>query len=357
VKAAICREFGAPITIEDLELASPGPGQIAVKTAACAICHSDIAYAQGKWGGTLPAVYGHEAAGTITDVGAGVKGFSKGDRVLVTLIHACGTCPSCAGGQPTSCDHGWDPIPSPISEKGSEVVQGMKTGGFAEHMVIDQSQCIKLPDDIELDVASLLACGVITGVGAVTNSAKLKPGQTAVVIGAGGVGLNTIQGCAIAGASQIIAVDLAEEKLDAAQDFGATHALLASDTLDETVRSLTNGRGVDYVFVTVGAPQVFQSAPDLLAAGGAMIMVGMTGIDDEVTYKPVNLAAMNQSLVGSRMGQTVLSRDIPWLLQLYRDGRLKLDELISNRYKLEEINEAFKDTQKGVSRRNVIVFD
>jgi len=157
VKAAICREFGAPITIEDLELASPGPGQIAVKTAACAICHSDIAYAQGKWGGTLPAVYGHEAAGTITDVGAGVKGFSKGDRVLVTLIHACGTCPSCAGGQPTSCDHGWDPIPSPISEKGSEVVQGMKTGGFAEHMVIDQSQCIKLPDDIELDVASLLA--------------------------------------------------------------------------------------------------------------------------------------------------------------------------------------------------------
>ncbi len=357
MKAAVCREFGAKITIETLELAPPGPGQIAVKTAACAICHSDIAYAQGKWGGTLPAVYGHEAAGTITEIGPNVTGYKTGDRVLVTLIHACGTCPACAGGHPTSCDHGWDPLPSPISQNGSDIVQGLKTAGFAEAMVIDQSQCIKLPDDIALDVASLLACGVITGVGAVTNSAKLKPGQTAVVIGAGGVGLNTIQGCAIAGASQIIAVDLTEEKLDAAQDFGATHAILATDTLNEKIRTLTNGRGVDFAFVTVGAPQVFQSAPDLLAAGGAMIMVGMTGSHDEVTYKPANLAAMNQSLVGSRMGQTVLSRDIPWLLQLYRDGRLKLDELISNRYALKDINEAFEDTQKGISRRNVIIFD
>lgn len=224
-------------------------------------------------------------------------------------------------------------------------------------MVVDQSQCIQLPDDIDLEVASLLACGVITGVGAVTNSAKLKPGQTAVVIGAGGVGLNTIQGCAIAGASKIIAVDLSDEKLDAAQVFGASHAILANDKTTETVRILTDGRGVDFVFVTVGAASVFQSAPDMLAAGGATIMVGMTGLDDEVTYKPVNIAAMNQSLVGSRMGQTVLARDIPWLIQLYRDGRLNLDDLISNRFTLDEINAAFEDSQTGASRRNVIVFE
>ena len=356
MKAAVCRQFGAPLTIEDVPIAPPGPGQIAVKTAACAICHSDIAYAEGKWGGDLPAVYGHEASGIVTSVGPGVKDMSAGDRVLVTLIHACGTCAACAGGQPTSCDHGWDSLPSPLGSPEAPMVQGMKTGGFAENMVVDQSQCIKLPDDIDLVVASLLACGVITGVGAVTNSAGLRPGQTAVVIGAGGVGLNTIQGCALSGASQIIAVDLADEKLEAAQDFGATHAIMADEKMAEKIRTLTNGRGVDYVFVTVGAAPVFQSAPDLLAAGGAMIMVGMTGIDDEVTYKPVNIAAMNQSLVGSRMGQTVLSRDIPWLIGLYRDGRLKLDELLSNRFELDQINEAFEDSKMGVSRRNVIVF-
>ncbi len=357
MKAAVCRTFGQPLTIETVKIEAPGADQIAVKTAACAICHSDIAFAQGKWGGTLPAVFGHEAAGHVTAIGSGVKDVAVGDRVLVTLIHACGTCPACAGGQPTSCDRAWDALPTPLSDADGDIVQGMKTGGFAQHMVVDKSQCIKLPDDIELDVASLLACGVITGVGAVTNSAKLKPGQSAAVIGAGGVGLNTIQGCAIAGAAQIIAVDIATEKLDAALEFGATHAVLSDATLNDQIQALTNGRGVDYAFVTVGAPQVFQSAPDLLAAGGAMVMVGMTGIDDEVTYKPVNLAAMNQSLVGSRMGQTVLARDIPWLLQMYRDGALKLDELITNRYTLDQINEAFADTAAGTSRRNVIVFE
>ncbi len=357
MKAAVCRTFGAPLTVEEINIAPPGPGQIAVKTAACAICHSDIAYAVGKWGGTLPAVYGHEAAGTVTATGQGVTGFAEGDRVLVTLIHSCGACPACAGGHPTSCDHAYDALPSPIADASGELVQGMKTAGFAEAMVVDKSQCIKLPDDIELDVASLLACGVITGVGAVTNTAKLQPGQTAVIIGAGGVGLNTIQGCKVAGASKIIAVDISEEKLDAAREFGATSAILSSERLGDEIRELTDGRGADFAFVTVGAPQVFASAPDLLAAGGAMIMVGMTGIDDEVSYKPVNLAAMNQSLVGSRMGQTVLPRDIPWFLDLYRDGRLKLDELISGRYKLENINAAFDDTLKGTARRNVIVFD
>ena len=357
MKAAICREFGAPLTIESVHISEPGAQEIAVQTKACAICHSDIAYASGKWGGTLPAVYGHEAAGIVTRVGAHVTGFKKGDHVLVTLIRSCGKCGACTSGQPTSCARAYDDDPSPLSTTdGAPVVQGMKTGGFAEHMVVHESQCVALPESLPFDAASLLACGVITGVGAVVNSALFQTGSTALVIGAGGVGLNTIQGCAIAGASSIIAVDLAKEKLMAAKEFGATEALLSDESLGDKVKALTNGQGVDYVFVTVGIASVFQTAPDFLAAGGKMIMVGMTGIDDEVSYKPVNLAAMNQSLIGSRMGQTVLPRDIPWLLKLHSDGRLKLDELISNRYSLEEINEAFANTLEGHSRRNVIVF-
>ncbi len=357
MKAAVCREFGGTLTIEDIEIKAPGEGQIAVKTAACAICHSDIACAQGKWGGTLPAVYGHEASGIVTDVGASVSDYAPGDRVLVTLIQSCGTCPACSKGHPTSCHHAYDMPPSPLSRNGEAITHGLKTAGFAEKMVIDASQCVKLPDDIDLSVASLLACGVITGVGAVTNSAKLQAGQSAAVIGAGGVGLNTIQGCAISDASQIIAVDLTDEKLAAAKEFGATDAIIANGSLNDDIRNLTDGRGVDFAFVTVGAPQVFQSAPDLLAPGGAMIMVGLTASKDEVSYKPVNLAAMNQSLIGSRMGQTVLSRDIPWLLDLYKSGRLKLDELVSGRYPLDKINNAIDDTLAGNSRRNVIVFD
>lgn len=358
MKAAICTEFGKPFSIAEISLAPPMAGQIQVKLAACAICHSDIAYANGIWGGTLPAVYGHEAAGIVTMLGQGVSSFRQGDRVLVTLIKACGRCPSCVGGQPTSCDHTWDAAPTPLSNADGPLARGMNVGGFAESVVVDASQCVRLPDDIALDVASLLACGVITGIGAVVNTAKMKPGSNVAVIGAGGVGLNTIQGAALCGAARIIALDINSEKLVAAREFGATDGILANaPDVAAQVRALTSGRGVDYAFVTVGAPSVFQSAPDLLAAGGAMVMVGMTGSSDEVTYKPVNIASMNQSLLGSRMGQTVLSRDIPWLLELYRQGRLKLDELVTGRWRLDQINEAMADTKAGKARRNVIIFD
>jgi S-(hydroxymethyl)glutathione dehydrogenase/alcohol dehydrogenase len=358
MKAAICTEFGKPFTIANVTLAEPRHGEIQVKLSACAICHSDIAYANGIWGGQLPAIYGHEAAGTVTALGQGVTNFTKDDRVLVTLIRACGHCPSCHSGQPTSCDHTWDATPTPLSNAQGNITRGMNVGGFAESCVVDASQCVKLPDDIALDVASLLACGVITGIGAVVNTAKMKPGSNVAVIGAGGVGLNTIQGAAICGAAKIIALDINTEKLEAAREFGATDTILSTTpNVPDQIRALTNGRGVDYAFVTVGVPAVFQNAPDLLAAGGAMVMVGMTGNTDEVTYKPVNISSMNQSLLGSRMGQTVLERDIPWLIDLYRQGRLKLDELVTNRWRLDQINEAMADTRGGKARRNVIVFD
>ncbi|MFQ5636236.1 MAG: zinc-binding dehydrogenase, partial [Gammaproteobacteria bacterium] len=305
MKAAVCRAFGQPLVIEDVTLAPPRKGEITVRLAACAICHSDIAYADGRWRGPLPAIYGHEASGTVTSTGDGVTEFAPGDRVLATLIWSCGGCPACASGDPTCCHHAWEARPSPLTGgAGETIVRGLNTAAFAEACVVDQSQCIKLPDDIAMDVASLLSCGVITGVGAVTNTAKLRTGSTCAVIGAGGVGLNTIQGARLMGASRIVALDLTQEKLATAREFGATDGIIASaPDVPGQVRALTGGIGVDYVFVAVGAPAAFQSAPDLLAPGGAVVMVGMTGDDDEVPYNPVDLAIVNRSLLGSRMGR------------------------------------------------------
>lgn len=357
MRAAVCREFGQPLAIEEVSLAPPGPGEVAVRLGACAICHSDIAYAEGAWGGTLPAVYGHEAAGRIEAVGAGVQGLRIGERVLVTLIRACGACPACAGGAPTSCDHAWEARPSPLRDAGgAPLAQGMNTGAFAEAVVVDAGQCVPLPDDIATDEACLLACGVITGVGAVVNTARLRPGARVAVIGAGGVGLNAIQGAALAGAAQIIALDLAPAKLAAARKFGATDGVRGGPDAPEAVRALTGGRGVDAVFVTVGVAAVLAQAQAMLAAGGALVVVGMPPSGSTASYEPATLAAMNQRVLGSRMGETVLARDIPWLIAQHRAGRLKLGALISGRFPLERINEAMAATKDGTARRNVIVF-
>ncbi len=359
MKAAICREFNAPLSIEEVTLAAPKSGQVQIRIAACAICHSDLAFMDNAWGGNLPAVYGHEAAGHVMALGDGVEGFEIGAPVLVTLIRSCGTCPSCATGHPTSCETGFDRlVNSPLTDAtGEKLEQGMATAGFAEEVVVDASQIVTLPDDLPMDVASLLACGVITGFGAVTNSAKMEPGKNVVVIGAGGVGLNTVQAAAICGAAKVIAVDISTEKLDAATEFGATHGVLSGADLGENIRTLTGGRGADYVFVTVGAIGAFNGAPDLLAPRGQMVMVGMPAVGAKMEFEPVNIAAASQVMRGSKMGEAVLQRDIPYLIELYSQGRLKLDELISNRYPLDQINEAIEDTRKGLSRRNVIVFD
>ena len=232
----------------------------------------------------------------------------------------------------------------------------MKTGAFAERVVVDRSQIVPLQGEIDMAVASLLSCGVITGVGAVVNTARLRPGQSAVVIGAGGVGLNTIQGAALSGAAHVIALDLAEAKLDAALEFGATHALRADrDDLAATVRRIT-GAGADHVFVTAGAPAAYRAAPAYLGPGGALTMVGMPPNGTEIPYDPATIAAMNQRLLGSRMGQAVPTRDIPRLIDLYRQGRLQLDRLVSGRFPLDRINEAIADTSSGHTLRNVIEF-
>ncbi|SLN73050.1 Zn-dependent alcohol dehydrogenase [Ruegeria meonggei] len=359
IKAAVCHAFGEPLVIEDVLIEPPGTGEVEVTLDAVAICHSDISFASGAWGGFLPAVYGHEAAGVITAAGDAVGEFQVGDPVVVTLIRACGSCPSCAGGKPTICETPFDTSKGPLhTADGAPLDQAMACGAFAEKVVVSHRQIVKIPPALPKDLASLLSCGVITGVGAAVNAANLRPGQDVVVIGAGGVGLNAIQGARIAGARRIVAVDMTEEKLEIAKEFGATHGVLASlkEPWKAVYKALGN-RGADAVLITVGAIPAYDQAPRYLGRGGKAIMIGMPHSGDMSSYEPVVLAAMGQGLVGSKMGDVVIQRDIPWMIDLYEQGRLKLDELISGRWSLSQINEAIEDTKTGSAKRNVIVFD
>ncbi|MEL7345405.1 MAG: zinc-binding dehydrogenase [Pseudomonadota bacterium] len=233
----------------------------------------------------------------------------------------------------------------------------MYTSGFAQEVVVHKSQIIEISDSIPAASASLLSCGVITGIGAVVNAAALRPGEDVVVIGAGGVGLNTIQGARIAGARRIVAVDVSDEKLQAAKDFGATDIVRADQDAPWETAIAAMGKGADCVFVTVGITPVYAAAPNYIGARGRVIAVGMPPSDQTTPYSPDMLAANGQVIVGSKMGDVVLRRDIPWLVDLYEQGRLQLDALVSKTYTLEQINEAIADVKAGAARRNVIVFD
>jgi len=358
-RAAVCRAFGAPLTIETIELAEPGPGEVLVRTAATAICHSDIFYIDGAWGGELPAVYGHEAAGTVEKVGPGVTRLKAGDPVVVTLIRNCGFCPACAEGAPVFCEEVF-PLDreTPLHDGGGKpVAHGLRTGAFAEHMVVDASQAVQIPADVKLDSASLIACGVLTGMGAVVNTAEVKAGSSAVVIGCGGVGLNAIQGARLAGCEPIIAVDVQPGKLDAPLAFGATHAVNAKDeNVAERVAALTGGRKADWVFVTVGVKGAAEQGVSLMKRNGATVLVGMPPSGVHATIDPGWLAADGQRIFGSKMGSARPAVDVPKIVALYRDGRIKLDELITARYPLDRINEALASSRSGAALRNVIVF-
>lgn len=360
IKAAVCRAFGEPLTIEEITIADPGPGEILVDVKACAICHSDISFAEGAWGGDLPAVYGHEAAGIVTATGDGVETVKPGDHVVVTLIRSCGHCRYCGSGSTVMCEEVF-PLDeaSPLTDDaGTPYVQAMRTGAFAEKIVVHESQAVAVPDDVPFASASLLACGVITGFGAVVNTARIAPGRSVAVVGCGGVGLNSIQGAAIAGADTIVAVDLSDEKLAAAKRFGATHTVNpASENAAEKITAITDGHGVDAVFVTVGAKPAFDRAFDYITKNGMVVVVGMPPAGVLAEYDPGTMAAWNQKILGSKMGETVIARDIPMLVEHYRAGRLKLDELITQEYPLEEINEAIAAVNAGRALRNVIVFD
>jgi S-(hydroxymethyl)glutathione dehydrogenase/alcohol dehydrogenase len=358
-KAAVCRAFGAPLTIETIELAPPGPGEVLIKMAACAICHSDIFYMDGAWGGELPAVYGHEASGVVEAVGQGVTRLRPGDHVVATLIRNCGFCPACAEGAPVFCEAVF-PLDkaTPLHDgAGKPVVHGLRTGAFAEHIVVDASQAVAIPKDVKLDSAALIACGVLTGMGAVVNTANAKAGSSAVVIGCGGVGLNSIQGARLAGCSPIIAVDVEPGKLAAAREFGATETINArSENVAARVAELTRGRKADWVFVTVGVKGATEQGVGLMKRNGATVLVGMPPSGVAATIDPGWIAADGHRILGSKMGSARPAIDVPKIVALYREGRLKLDELITKRYPLDAINEAVASSRSGAALRNVIVF-
>jgi S-(hydroxymethyl)glutathione dehydrogenase/alcohol dehydrogenase len=359
MRAAVCRAFGKPLSIEQLSIAEPERGEVRVRLAACAICHSDVMFADGAWGGELPAVFGHEASGVVESVGPGVSALEVGDHVVVTLIRSCGGCTYCLRGVETQCESVFErDTHSPLLDRsGNPIIQGLNSGAFAELVVVDQSQVCTIPKSVPLDAASILACGVLTGFGAVVNTAKVSAGSTVAVIGCGGVGVNSIQAASISGASQIIAIDILNEKLDLARAFGATHVINArARCAVEEVMALTLHRGVDFAFITVGAKAAAEQALALLARAGTAIVVGMPASGVVAEYDPGELASKGQSLLGSKMGSSSVRRDIPHLVQLYERGALKLDELISGRYRLDDINAAIASVRRGEALRNLVIF-
>lgn len=359
VRAAVCRHFGQPLSIEQVTLAPPGPGEVRIRLEAVAICHSDVSYTDGEWGGELPAVWGHEAAGEIVEVGDGV-GFDIGQRAVVTLIRSCGECHYCQRGAEVACMATF-PLDTrtPLTDvNGGELGHGMRTAAFAEQVVVHASQIVPIDNDIPATSASLLACGVITGVGAVLNTANVAPGSVVVVLGCGGVGLNVVQGAALAKAATIVAVDLQPTKLDLAIHLGATHAVDPTvGDLSAVVADLTEGRMADYVFIATGAPAALASAAGLVGTMGAIVVVGMPATGVAGHFDPGSLAARNQRILGSKMGTSVIARDIPSLVSKYLDGKLELDGLVSRTFSLEEINEAMDEVRSGAALRNVIVFE
>jgi S-(hydroxymethyl)glutathione dehydrogenase / alcohol dehydrogenase len=359
VKAAVCYELNKPLVVEEVDIDPPKPGEVKVKIAATAICHSDIHMFKGELPFKPPLVGGHESAGYVDELGKGVTDFKSGDRVLISLMANCGKCRYCLTGRSHMCNAVW-PLEREArmhDKKGRDLFQPFRIGSFAEYNIVHQSQLVKIPDDMPLDRAALLACGVITGFGAVVNRAKVEPLSSCVIIGVGGVGLNAVQAAAISGAYPVIAVDISDDKLKAAKTFGATHAVNASkgDAVKE-VQALTDG-GADYVFVTVGSVAAIHQGLFMSGPRGMTVIVGLPGFRDTLQMPPFIFIKDERVLTGSYMGTTQLHTEIPKLVALYKAGILKLDELITARYPLEDINKAIELVEKGKALRNVIMFE
>jgi S-(hydroxymethyl)glutathione dehydrogenase / alcohol dehydrogenase len=359
MKAAVCYAFGQPLVIEDIAVSPPQMGEVKVRMAATAICHSDIHLLRGEWGGDVPVVAGHEGAGVVEQVGPGVSLVREGDHVVVSLLRACGRCRLCATGAPHLCigSFSLNTESRLRSTAGQAIRHGLNTAAFAEYVIVDQSQLVTVPQDMALDAAALLACGVITGVGAVVNRAQVMPGKSVVVIGAGGVGLNAIQGARLSGAYPIIAVDMVESKLGAALEFGATHTVNASSAeVSASISAITNGHFADYVFVTVGSITAAEQAYHLAGTRGTVVFVGIPDWSSTAAIPVGQTITSEKTITGSVMGSTRLSVDVPKLIELYQARRLMLDELITARYSLHQINEAIASTESGAALRNVIMF-
>ena len=354
MKAAVMREVNKPLVIEEVTLDDPGPGQVLIKTAATGTCHSDLHFMEGLWPSPVPVILGHEAAGVVESIGAGVTYVTPGDHVVLLFVPSCGTCKFCATGQPFLCGEGRTGSQT-IHIGDQAVAPFLSMSSFAEYMVVPEGGLVKIRSDMPLNQASLIGCGVLTGVGAALNTAKVEAGSTCAVIGTGGVGLNVIQGCALAGAEKIIAIDIHPNKLEMAREFGATHFIDASkeDSVAK-VQELTGG-GADYAFEVIGLPSAVTQAFNMIRRGGFAVVVGMAPMGSEITVSGPSFLAQ-KSLLGCIYGSTRPRFDVPRIIDLYMAGKLKLDELVSRTYPLEEINEAFAAMKNGEVARSVIVF-
>ena len=352
-RAAVCHRFGEPFSLENVSLSDPREGEVRVRLEACAICHSDVAYADGAWGGSVPTVLGHEACGLVAETGPGVASLRPGQRVVVSLIRHCGACGRCRAGEPALCTaaFGLDER-SPIAlAGGGRIEQGLRCGAFADEVVVHASQAVPVPRHLPAASLSMLGCAVLTGVGAAERAGAVGPGDTVVVIGSGGVGLNAIQGAVIAGAERVIAIDVADEKLAAARLFGATAAVNA-----RTADPAAAVEAADVVIATAGSARAVEQGLALLRRGGTLVVVGMPASGEEARFDPTQLAHDGMRIVGTKMGSARPADDIPRLVALYEDGRLKLDELVTATYPLDRINEAADAMRRGEAIRNVIVF-
>ncbi len=358
IRAAVSRSEGAPLAIEELLLSPPGEGEVRVRVAASAICHSDLSFIAGDWGPMPPTVYGHEVAGVVEEVGAGVSSASAGDHVVATLIRHCGTCFFCVRGEMTQCSTRFalDDGTRLHTLSGEAIGQGVNVGGFAEQVVVHESQTVPIPAGLPFDLAAPVACGLATGFGSATRTASVPSGSSVAVVGCGGVGLGAIQGCRIAGADPIVAIDLAPAKLVSATRFGATHTAEPTAAQD-AVREVTGGRGVDFAFVTAGSGKAIDLAMKIMRRGGALVVVGMPANGVATPLELGYLAAAGQRILGSKMGSIRPREDIPEMVRLYEEGQLMLAEMISGRYRLEQINDAIDDFRAGNAIRNVVVFD
>jgi S-(hydroxymethyl)glutathione dehydrogenase / alcohol dehydrogenase len=360
MKAAVFHEVNQPLIIEDVEIDAPGPHEVLVRTVASGVCHSDLHFIEGLYTIPPPAVLGHEAAGIVEATGDLVEYVKPGDHVIACLSVFCGHCEHCLSGHPNLCINpetrrGRQERPR-LALGGSPVAQFANIGGYAEEMLLHENALVKIAEEIDFDHAALIGCGVTTGVGAVLNTAGIEAGSSVAVFGCGGVGLAAVQGALIAGARMIIAVDTLENKLAAARSLGATHVVDASshDPV-EAIREMTNG-GVDYSFEAIGLKSAAEQSFDCLRRGGTATVIGMIPVGQKIELDGRSFLS-EKKIQGSSMGSNRFRIDMPRYLEFYRQGRLKLDEMITKRGRLEDVNEAFRAMKAGETLRTVLTFD
>ncbi len=364
MQAALLTEAHSPFRIETVEVAPPKAGEVLVKVGAAGVCHSDWHVVQGKTHYPMPIICGHEGAGRVEAVGEGVRQVQAGDHVTLSFRPNCGECFYCRRDKPNLCETFTPSLrsglqrdgSSRLSWRGAPVYIFTGVGCFAEYVVVPEQSCVPIRKEIPFEVAALVGCAVATGVGAAIYTADVRPGQSVVVYGAGGVGLNILQGAALCGADPIIAVDTNSSKMEIAREFGATHTLFSDDSTVEQIQALTGGRGADHVFESVGLPILQETALDATRPGGTLTLVGLSAMDEGTNLPGAIITRTEKVIRGSYYGTVNPQRDFPLFLEMYSAGKLKLDELVTRRYGLEEINQAYASMLSGEVARGVIVF-